>query len=254
MGLIISVLDFVSLRLIWFVVFAIFLSTLFFLSIKFYRRKSIEKLELYKYQMQALINQINPHFIFNTLNSIQLYIYKNDKQKSIEYISNFSKLMRQVLDNSKEQLITIGEEVEIIKSYVELELMRFENKFEYNIFVDRSISQSKILPLITQPYLENSIWHGFMLKETKGLLEISFKEFNGNVLVVIKDNGIGIKKSKEINFSNVLKGKGHGTNIGEERLRVFNKVFRKNAQVTITDCSQNADGEGVNVTIEFPRL
>ena len=218
------------------------------------KAKNVEKLNIYKYQNQALINQINPHFIFNTLNSIQLYIYKNEKLKSAEYITKFSKLMRQVLDYSKTELITISEEIEVIKSYVELERLRFDNKFDFKFNVDNKLLYTKILPLITQPYIENSIWHGLMLKETKGLLEVFIYEHEENIVIAIDDNGIGRKKAKEISMSKTFKKTSYGQSIGVERINVFNKVYKKNASLEIKDIINNGEISGTRVLIKFPKL
>jgi len=236
-----------------FVVIVSFILGLYLLNIR-NKRKNIEKLNIYKYQNQALINQINPHFIFNTLNSIQLYIYKNEKLKSAEYITKFSKLMRQVLDYSKIELITIAEEIEVIKSYVELERLRFDNKFDFKFNVDNKLLYKKILPLITQPYIENAIWHGLMLKKTKGLLEIFIYEYENSIIIAIDDDGIGRKKAKEISSSKTFKKTSYGESIGVERINVFNKVYKKNAELEIKDIIADKKIAGTRVLIKFPKL
>ena len=236
-----------------FIIISISILILYFLN-KRNKQKNIGKLNIYKYQNQALINQINPHFIFNTLNSIQLYIYKNEKLKSAEYITKFSKLMRQVLDYSKIELITVAEEIEVIKSYVELERLRFDNKFDFKFNVDNKLLYKKILPLITQPYIENAIWHGLMLKETKGLLEIFIYEHENNIIIAIDDDGIGRKKAKEINSSKTFKKTSYGQSIGVERINVFNKVYKKNAELEVRDIITHGEITGTRVLIKFPKL
>ena len=236
-----------------FIIILLFMLGLYLLN-KRNKQKNIEKLNIYKYQNQALINQINPHFIFNTLNSIQLYIYKNEKLKSAEYITKFSKLMRQVLDYSKTELITIAEEIEVIKSYVELERLRFDNKFDFKFNVNNKLLYKKILPLITQPYIENAIWHGIMLKKTKGLLEIFIYEYDNNIIIAIDDDGIGRKKAKEISSSKTFKKTSYGESIGVERINVFNKVYKKNASLEIKDIITQDKIAGTRVLIKFPKL
>ena len=246
--------DTILFKVLIFVTIFIFLLFIFYLLIKRNKQKTIEKLNIYKYQNQALINQINPHFIFNTLNSIQLYIYKNEKLKSAEYITKFSKLMRQVLDYSKTELITIAEEIEVIKSYIELERLRFDNKFDYKFNIDNKLLYLKILPLITQPYIENSIWHGLMLKKTKGLLEIFIYEHGNKIIIAIDDNGIGRKKAKEISMSKTFKKTSYGESIGVERINVFNKVYKKDASLEIKDIITENEVSGTRVMIKFPKM
>lgn len=246
--------DTILFKVIVYIIISVILGLIFLLIIKRNKQKNTEKLNLYKYQNQALINQINPHFIFNTLNSIQLYIYKNEKLKSADYITKFAKLMRQVLDYSKTELITISEEINVIESYVELERLRFDNKFDFKLNVDNKILFTKILPLITQPYIENAIWHGLMLKETKGLLEIFIYEHEGQIIIAIDDNGIGREKAKEINMSKTFKKTSYGQSIGEERMNVFNKVYKTNASLEIKDIITDNIVAGTRVLIKFPKL
>ncbi len=239
--------------IIFTVILGLFILLLYILN-KRNKQKNIQKLNIYKYQNQALINQINPHFIFNTLNSIQLYIYKNEKLKSAEYITKFSRLMRQVLDYSKTELITIAEEIEVIKSYVELERLRFDNKFEFKFNVDNKLLYNKILPLITQPYIENAIWHGLMLKKTKGLLEVFIYEHEKNIIIAIDDDGIGRKKAKKLNSSKTYKKTSYGESIGFERINVFNKVYKQKAVLEIKDIINGDEVAGTRVLIKFPKL
>ena len=136
-------------------------------------------------EMQALRAQMNPHFIFNSLNSINWFIQQNNRAQASEYLTKFSKLVRLILQNSKASLIPLESELESLALYLELEAMRFDYHFSYKISVppDMDISMLKVPPLIIQPYVENAIWHGLMHKEEKGQLEIEVNEEDGQLLL-----------------------------------------------------------------------
>lgn len=147
---------------------------------------------------QTLNASMNRHFVFNALNSIQYYINKEDKISANKYLSSFAKLMRKNLDSSLSNFVPLSEEIERLELYLELELMRFENKFEYRINMDENIDTEsiEIPPLLLQPYVENSIWHGILPLGKPGVIKISIRENEkNNIIIDIEDNGIGIEAS-----------------------------------------------------------
>lgn len=208
------------------------LSLLFFL----FRTREIRK--RYKLEndlnlstQRALVSQMNPHFIFNALNSIQLYILKNDKISSNLFLTNFADLMRKVLENSQFHFISLFEEMEALKTYLELEKARFVKKFGYEMIFPEHVSLNDYLipTMILQPFAENSIWHGFSTLEKEGHLriEILLKQ-PSELLIIMEDNGIGREKAGEITTKNGKERKTHGTKLVEERFRLYNQLHKTN--------------------------
>lgn len=187
---------------------------------------------------RALVSQMNPHFIFNALNSIQLYILKNDKISSNLFLTNFADLMRKVLENSRFHFISLFEEVEALKTYLELEKARFIKKFEYEMIVPEHISMNDYLipTMILQPFAENSIWHGFSTLEKEGniRIEIMLKQ-PSELLIIIEDNGIGRERAGEIMTKNGKERKTYGTKLVEERFRLYNQLHKTNIDFNYVD-------------------
>jgi len=246
----------------WFIVTSLLI---FFLLIAFVVRliivniKRKEKLhqDLLMYRQQALRKQMNPHFIFNALNSIQLFILQNDKRMSNRYLNKFSSLIRLVLENSQKNLITLERELSALRLYLEIESIRFKDKFVYSVNVDRDIDEGlfKIPPLLLQPYVENAIWHGLMNleKEEIGRLNIDINLVDGNIHCLIIDNGVGRKKAKEL-VSN--KNKSHeslGTKINQNRVETFNFAGDSTISVHYEDLVDiEANALGTKVVIVLP--
>lgn len=160
--------------------------------------------KLFNLEKKALLSQMNPHFIFNSLNSIQEFILTGDKREAMKYLSKFSRLVRRALQFSNREHITLQSEIEFIEDYLELELLRFQDEFEYeiNIQPNLDIHTLEILPFLIQPQIENSIRHGFANKNTKGKIEIYISQENETLEVKVKDNGVGRKKAMKNNNSN----------------------------------------------------
>ena len=197
--------------------------------------------------------QMNPHFIFNSLNSLQKMILDNDIRGSNKYLTRFSSLMRTTLENSYHELVSLQSEIEHLELYLELESMRFDHQFRYHVTVaeDVNVHALKIPSLMIQPFVENAIWHGLMhKKEGSRDLEIRFK-INGKILVCdIEDNGIGRKKALEIKAQKSHPTKALGTAITEQRLVLLNTVYKKTFKVIIhdlTDAGGNASGTRVEL-------
>ncbi|MBK7391575.1 MAG: histidine kinase [Bacteroidetes bacterium] len=202
-------------------------------------------------RLEALRSQMNPHFIFNALNSINRYIIRNSKETASEYLIKFSKLMRMILENSKSTSVTLENELQALQLYVELEALRFDNKFDFNIFIDPAINKSGIAipPLILQPFVENAIWHGLMNKQERGAISIKVNQKQNNkLLVVIEDNGVGRQKATEFN-SRTHDGKSFGMQITKDRINAFNKN-EDNLKITDLFDSQN-NSAGTRVEIEL---
>jgi tetratricopeptide (TPR) repeat protein len=219
-------------------------------------KHSLEK-SLNLYMQKALSQQMNPHFIFNTLNSIQYFLLNNDKVASSKYLSKFAKLMRLTLDNSQKPSITLGDEIDSLKLYIELEQLRFENKFNFELNIDSGLDQEFISlpPLILQPFVENAIWHGLMHREQPdgGLLKISFKQYNNSLICIVEDNGIGRDKAKEIRLKKKPEHISWGTKITESRINLINELHKSRLNIAYSDLKDtNNKPVGTMVKIEFP--
>ena len=206
-------------------------------------------------EMQALRAQMNPHFIFNSLNAINRFILENDKTRASIYLTKFSKLVRLILQNSQAPFITIESELESLRLYLELEALRFDHHFSYTITVEKDldISAIKVPPLIIQPYAENAIWHGLMHKEDKGILVIELSLENKLLCCRIKDNGIGRKKAAALKSKSAASHKSMGMQITASRINVMGRQYQQHAQINIADL-ELADGTacGTEVLLQIP--
>jgi ligand-binding sensor domain-containing protein/putative methionine-R-sulfoxide reductase with GAF domain len=208
-------------------------------------------------RLQSLRLQMNPHFLFNALNSIQQMILANEEMVATKYLSKFSKLLRTILVHSDKELITLKEELEILNLYIDLESIRFKDSFEYKIECDEDIDTDEVkLPtLLIQPFVENAIWHGLMHKEGDRFLLVKFFEKNGCLHCVVLDNGIGREKSSEIKLA-TGQGKKHtskGIIVSMERLRAMNSSGDINGSIQIHDLKEaNGSPVGTSVEIVFP--
>ena len=206
-------------------------------------------------EMQALRAQMNPHFIFNSLNSINLFILENNRLQASEYLSKFSKLIRLILQNSQEPFIPLEKELEALQLYMELEALRFENKFEYKITVADNIDVTviKVPPLIIQPYVENAIWHGLVHKEEGGHLEINVYTTGELLFYKIKDDGIGRQKAGELRSKSASKQKSMGMRITADRIALLKQQNR--TSIVISDLVlDDGNSGGTEVMIELPVL
>lgn len=198
-------------------------------------------------ELKALRSQMNPHFIFNSLNSIGDYIIKNDTQSASDYLSKFAKLMRLTLENSEKKEILLSEDIALLKTYMDIERKRFNNKFNYTIQVDSNLDAENIVvpPMILQPFIENSIVHGLSQKEAPGLITISFKAENNMLICSVDDNGIG-RKHSVLNKNNP-DNKSMGMAITKSRIEIINKLKNTNGTVEIIDKT-----EGTRIDVSLP--
>lgn len=222
------------------------------------QEKEIMLLEINKMlaesQLMALRAQMNPHFVFNCLNSIQECIVTQKYDEASKYLNKFSKLFRMVLNNSGKKLVTVEEEREVLALYLELERMRFENSFCYNIIVDETLEADQIsLPsMLVQPYVENALWHGLMHKNGERKLTIEFKRISEEIFICrVEDNGIGRKKSFELKEKN-SKSKRHeskGLGISQDRIELLQRQGN-HANLVITD-KYDTSGDAIGTLVEI---
>ena len=203
---------------------------------------AIEK-ELFDVQQKALQLQMNPHFIFNSLNAIQSFVIGNDTDKAIHYLSKFSQLMRLILSNSRETTIPIKDELKAVEHYMDIERLRFDDKFDYSIKVDRDIDDEfmEIPPMVIQPFVENAILHGLVHSPEQGHIALELQLQHNFIFCTIEDNGIGRKKAAEIRDSSGIKRESRGMLITKERLEILNKQNKEKVAVKVIDLH---DGEG----------
>lgn len=196
---------------------------------------------------------MNPHFIFNSLNSIQKYIWQNKEEDAAEYLARFAKLMRAILDHSREEAITLKEEMNVMKLYIELEHRRSNGSFEYKVQVDENLDQNKILipPMIMQPFIENAIWHGLNKKEGRGYLTISVNQQNNQLVCIIEDDGNGFDLN---NQAGKEEQKSLGIEITKQRLEklMHNTGLRAEVGIASHTANDNSGKTGTVITIYLP--
>lgn len=204
--------------------------------------------------LQSLRSQMNPHFIFNALNSVNSFISMNDERSANKYLSDFSRLMRSVMENSKHDFVTLRSELEILKLYTRLEHFRFSDKFDYTFEVDEDIQEDliEIPPMLIQPYIENSVWHGLRYKEEKGHLWIKFSQEADHLAVTIEDDGIGRERSQEMKTRNQKETKSTGMRNIDQRLNIINELHGTKLDVAISDRDVHAEDKGTFVKIRIP--
>lgn len=212
------------------VAFSIF-SIWWYMRVRIRRVESTERMrtefnrQINEMESKALRAQMNPHFLFNSLNSIRLFILKNEVESASDYIAKFSKLLRMILNYSRQDMITVYDEIQTLKLYLEFERLRFDGGFEFDLQIDgQAVLDCHIPPMIIQPFVENAIWHGLMpRKDDKGHIHVSFRREDGLLLVSVHDNGIGRQKARENKTKASLKEGSVGLQITKERLRTLTR-------------------------------
>jgi sensor histidine kinase YesM len=208
-----------------------------------------------KIALQSLRREMNPHFIFNSLNSINQFIAQNNELEANQYLTKFSMLMRRVMENSKDDFVLLSKEVELLKHYLSLEKTRFPEKFDYQINMDNDLLEDEQLfvpSMLIQPFLENAIWHGLRYVEGKGRLQLSLIKKDSGMDIRIEDNGIGIAKSKEQKTGNQQQHSSRGMNNTLERIKILNGLYHQHISCNIEDKAQ--PNQGVVVVLSFPLL
>jgi len=203
--------------------------------------------------LKSLRTQMNPHFIFNALNSVNSFIAQNDERTANRYLTDFSTLMRSVLENSEEDFILLDKEVELLELYLKLEHSRFKDKFDYELIVDEAIEQSQFLipPMLLQPYVENAVWHGLRYKKDKGFLKVQLlKNGEETIRIEITDNGIGREKSKELKTDYQKKQQSKGMQNIKQRIAILNEMYKDKVDVFIEDLYDDNTGTKVMLTLK----
>jgi hypothetical protein len=205
--------------------------------------------------LQSLTGQMNPHFIFNALNSVNEYIGHNDERAANRYLTSFSKLMRQVMDDSRKPFISLQEEVDMLELYLQLEHARFSDRFQYHLEVDKNmdIGAFEIPPMLLQPYIENAIWHGLRYREAAGALRITIGEASEWVEVTIEDNGIGIERSKAMKTNNQRKQRSLAMANTETRIRLIREVYHFPIDLRIERANADELYPGTRVILRCPK-
>ena len=221
------------------------------------KRREQEKAKIGKllseFQMTALRAQMNPHFIFNAISSIQHYILQNEVQQSYNYLAKFSKLIRNVLDQSKEEELLLSAELETLQLYIELEQLRFSAPFAFELQVDEELEPDNIyIPtMLLQPFIENAIWHGLMPKKEKGTLRLLLRRVPAGLLAVIEDDGIGRAASRAAQQGKLHESKG--LSISRRRLDLLNAEQEHRYTLLIEDLYDTQGGAaGTRVTLTIP--
>ncbi|MFY7965276.1 MAG: sensor histidine kinase [Chitinophagaceae bacterium] len=254
-------------KTIW---FSILIASLIIIAIVLYYKKAIaqqkennklfsEKLNLEKELQTSLMasikSQMNPHFLFNALNTIQSYIYTNDKENASQYLSKFSQLTRKILQQSNNDYITLEEEINSLKLYLDLETMRFEDKLHTEFIIDKNINTEAILvpSMLIQPYIENAIKHGLLHKKNNRVLNVSFSKNINELIVTIDDNGIGRKRSAILNNQKQKQHESFAVNANKKRLEILQKNSTVNIAFNIIDKeNENRESLGTTVILVLP--
>ncbi|MBK7856231.1 MAG: histidine kinase [Bacteroidetes bacterium] len=220
----------------------------------FKMREAFMAREVAEVEMMALRAQINPHFIFNSLNSIYGFVQSNNKDVAAKYLVKFSSLIRMILENSVHKEITLAEDLKVMELYIKMEQLRMQHGFDYKITVSENADTENMMvpPMIIQPFIENSIWHGLNNQTEKGLLQLLVNVQGNNVYYIIEDNG-SANSVAEKNEVEAVKKKSMGVSITQQRLDVLNKLKGKKSYFKISDiCNAQNEyaGKRVEVVIE----
>ena len=251
----------------WFVALLVILAMVIVYTYFKFRIKTIEqnnqlvseKLQLeealQRSMLSAIKSQMNPHFVFNALNTIQSYIYTNDKENASAYLSKFSELTRMILEMSNKDIVSLTDEIRSLELYLELEKIRFEDKLQYQLTIDEAISSDTtfVPSMLIQPYVENAIKHGLLHKRNNRLLLIDFKRSENGITVTIDDNGIGRKKSSELQKFKLKKHQSFALSANQKRLEILNKGLKNAISLMIID-KESVYGEalGTKVILHIP--
>lgn len=246
---------------VWFILFCVLLVVAITLLLLFYVNKQHQQknklLEEQKQkvlfsELQVLRSQMNPHFIFNTLNSIQSFITKNESKDAVIYLSKFAKLMRATLANTKKQRISLKDEIETLGLYLELEQLRLNHKFTYQIIVDDKIDvqYEQVPSMLIQPYVENAIWHGISHLEGNGIIRVQFLLEKENLIkCVVEDNGVGREEAMKKKQSSST---SFGMSITKERIELLNSIGGNELTLKINDLTINNQPAGTRIELFIP--
>ncbi len=230
---------------------ALMLVLLFFIIRSLYAIKIKNK----RIALQSLRREMNPHFIFNSLNSVNQYIAENNELEANKYLTSYSGLMRNIMEHSNKDFVSLSTELEQLKKYLSLEHLRFRDQFDYHIHVDETLDADAVMVpnMLIQPHLENAIWHGLRYKEGKGVLQLAFQKEGQNIEVSITDDGIGLTKSKALKTENQKAHQSRGITNTTERVSLLNDLYK--SRITMHMEEINAKGHsGTKVLIRLPLI
>jgi tetratricopeptide (TPR) repeat protein len=235
-----------------------------FFSFFFYKRKRDAEqkqketslsLQVSETEMKALRSQMNPHFIFNALQSIQTFLMSHKSEEANIYLLKFSKLMRLVLENSQHSEVSLKDDMQALELYMQLESIRLPHPFTYEFHIDESIDleNDTIPPLILQPFVENAIWHGLQYKEQSGHINIYIRKRDNALYATVEDNGVGRNMSKQVQPPMLIKKESLGMKLTEERLKILNELKKIKAEFKITDLfTKDNQPAGTKVELSLP--
>lgn len=242
-------------KIFWSTLISLIILAIIIIAITRNRQLSHEK-QILTLEQDMLRNQMNPHFLFNTLNSIKLYIINNEKENAVYYLNKFSKLIRTILVASTKKEITLEEELKTMELYMNIENIRFSNEIDFNIKINDKVDTStiKVPSMVLQPFLENAIWHGLSTKKGHKKIDLEIdKNLDNYITISIIDNGIGRKASMEINNNKSLKRKSMGIDIIKARLEHFSANFKNKYRLYIKDIvDENEKPLGTKVVLYIP--
>lgn len=235
------------------IVLSILLGLLFYFFYLIRLRQQLQSQSLqHALEIKALRAQMNPHFIFNSMNTIDAYILRKRFIEASDFLQKFSKLIRKILENSEYQTTNIAQEIETLKLYIELEQERFSNSFDYQFNIQPELLNQdyQIPPLLIQPFVENAILHGIRhLTERKGIITLEMYIENNLLNCIVHDNGIGRLASEEINKQRQSNHKSMGINVTIERIRTYQALYGETIDTIVTDLN-----EGTTITIKLPLI
>jgi LytS/YehU family sensor histidine kinase len=206
-------------------------------------------------QQRLFRTQMKPHFLFNSLSSIQNFILKKNPSEASDYLSKFSRLMREILNSSDSEYVTLDEELDAIDNYLSLQKIRYDDIFDYSIEEDENVDNESVSipPMLAQPFIENAIEHGIKHKESKGFIKVNLLEKNNYLILVIEDDGVGRKKARELEQSKDKDHRSMATTITNERLANLNKKLKQKIHFEIIDLKdENGNAAGTKVIFEIP--
>lgn len=243
-------------KLIIYGLIVLILAAVLYFVLIFRQNKIKTKQKTDQLMLKNLIQQMNPHFIFNTLNSIQYYMYNHSELDTNDYISKFATLIRQILENSNKNSITLSEELKSVVLYIELEQLRFNHSFDYQINIPSTINPDdiRIPSMFIQPFIENSILHGLRHLTRRGNLRLEFQVNQDILECTIEDNGIGRNKSDELNAQSGTKHSSMALQISTERLKLLSSIYNKKLALRFMDMKEGCDECGTKVFVELPIL
>lgn len=204
-----------------------------------------------KIALQSLRREMNPHFLFNSLNSVNQFIASNNEREANKYLTSYSTLMRRMMENSNNDYVSLSTEIEQLTQYLQLEKLRFSEKFDFTIEVDPLLDTDavKVPNMLIQPNLENAIWHGLRYKDSKGLLNLRFLRSGSKTVAIIEDNGIGLTESRNSKTKNQMMYESRGLKNVQERIKLLNKIYKTDIRFEMSE--KTGDVRGVVVTIEW---